>query len=121
MGLCPTDDPELVMLVVLYNPTGEGGHQGGAVAAPTGGKILSEVLPYMEVKKEEEKKEEVRIPNVTGMTIKDAKKTLEDVGLTLKLNVESEEGIDKTKVTIINQIPKEGIKGEIGGNVMCDI
>ena len=35
MGVCPTDDPELVILVVLYNPTGEGGHQGGAVASPT--------------------------------------------------------------------------------------
>ena len=30
MGLSPTDDPELVILVALYNPTGEGGHQGGA-------------------------------------------------------------------------------------------
>ena len=30
MGLSPTEDPELVILVVLYNPTGEGGHQGGA-------------------------------------------------------------------------------------------
>ena len=65
MGLSPTEDPELVILVVLYNPTGEGGHQGGAVAAPTAGKILSEVLPYMEVKKEEEKKEKVTVPNIT--------------------------------------------------------
>ena len=30
MGVSPTEDPELVILVVLYNPTGEGGHQGGA-------------------------------------------------------------------------------------------
>lgn len=30
MGLSPTEEPELVILVVLYNPTGEGGHQGGA-------------------------------------------------------------------------------------------
>ena len=30
MGLSPTDEPELVILVVLYNPTGEGGHHGGA-------------------------------------------------------------------------------------------
>ena len=53
MGVSPTEDPELVILLVLYNPTGEGGHQGGAVASPTAGKILSEVLPYMEVKKSE--------------------------------------------------------------------
>lgn len=53
MGLTPTEDPELVILLILYNPTGEGGHQGGAVAAPTAGKILSEVLPYLEIKKTE--------------------------------------------------------------------
>jgi len=56
MGISPTEDPELVILVVLYNPTGQGGHQGGAVASPTAGNILSEVLPYMEVKKLEENK-----------------------------------------------------------------
>ena len=30
------------MLVTLYNPTGEGGHQGGGVAAPVAGKIFAE-------------------------------------------------------------------------------
>lgn len=29
MGLSPTEDPELVILVVLYNPSGEGGHHVG--------------------------------------------------------------------------------------------
>ena len=29
-GVAPIEDPELVVLVTLYNPTGEGGHQGGA-------------------------------------------------------------------------------------------
>ncbi|MBE6345471.1 MAG: hypothetical protein E7063_07310 [Spirochaetaceae bacterium] len=29
-AVAPTNDPELVMLITLYNPTGEGGHQGGA-------------------------------------------------------------------------------------------
>jgi stage V sporulation protein D (sporulation-specific penicillin-binding protein) len=29
-AVAPTDNPELVMLITLYNPTGEGGHQGGA-------------------------------------------------------------------------------------------
>ncbi len=28
-GVAPIDDPEVVVLVTLYNPTGEGGHQGG--------------------------------------------------------------------------------------------
>ena len=30
MGVAPTDNPQVVILVTLYNPTGEGGHQGGA-------------------------------------------------------------------------------------------
>lgn len=48
-GVAETDDPEIVLLITLYNPTGEGGHQGGGVAAPVGGKILSEVLPYLDL------------------------------------------------------------------------
>ncbi len=30
IGVAPISDPEVVVLVTLYNPTGEGGHQGGA-------------------------------------------------------------------------------------------
>jgi len=30
VGVAPISDPELVILITLYNPTGEGGHQGGA-------------------------------------------------------------------------------------------
>ena len=47
-GVAETDDPKIVLLITLYNPTGEGGHQGGGVAAPVAGQILSEVLPYLE-------------------------------------------------------------------------
>ena len=36
LGVAPTDEPQVVVLVTLYNPTGEGGHQGGGVAAPVG-------------------------------------------------------------------------------------
>lgn len=28
-GVAPIDNPQVVVLVTLYNPTGEGGHQGG--------------------------------------------------------------------------------------------
>lgn len=49
-GVAETDNPKIVLLITLYNPTGEGGHQGGGVAAPVGGKILSEVLPYLDLK-----------------------------------------------------------------------
>ena len=49
-GVAETDNPSIVLLITLYNPTGEGGHQGGGVAAPVGGKILSEILPYLSSK-----------------------------------------------------------------------
>ena len=49
LGIAPTDNPCLTILVTLYNPTGEGGHQGGAVAAPVAGKILNEVINYLEI------------------------------------------------------------------------
>ena len=29
IGTAPIEDPELVILITLYTPTGEGGHQGG--------------------------------------------------------------------------------------------
>ena len=30
IGVAPISNPQVVVLVTLYNPTGEGGHQGGA-------------------------------------------------------------------------------------------
>ena len=29
-GVAPIENPQVVVLITLYNPTGEGGHQGGA-------------------------------------------------------------------------------------------
>ena len=54
IGVAPTDDPQVTILVTLYNPTGEGGHQGGGVAAPVAGKILNEVIQYLGIEATEE-------------------------------------------------------------------
>lgn len=54
MGVASIDDPEIVLLITLYNPTGEGGHQGGGIASPVAGQIFGEVLPYMEIEKTRE-------------------------------------------------------------------
>lgn len=40
VGVADVKDPEVVILILLYNPTGEGGHQGGAVAAPIAAQVL---------------------------------------------------------------------------------
>lgn len=54
IGVAPTDDPKVTILVTLYNPTGESGHQGGTVAAPVAGKVLNEVISYLEISPTEE-------------------------------------------------------------------
>ena len=119
MGLSPTEDPEIVILVVLYNPTGEGGHQGGAIAAPVAGNILSEVLPYLETEKAKEK-EKVTVPNVVGKTVKEAKEILKKVELELKINNKKEE-INEANATITEQIPNAGISQEKGGYIVCEV
>ena len=40
VGVADISDPEVAIIIVLYNPTGEGGHQGGAVAAPIASQVL---------------------------------------------------------------------------------
>ena len=121
-GVAPIDDPEVVCLVTLYNPTGEGGHQGGGVAAPVGGQILSEVLPYLAVIQgnpdEVEQKQEVSIPNIKNMTIDEAKKILKENGLEVKFN--EEEGVNTSEVIVKSQIPEAGIVAYTGSCVYLD-
>ena len=47
ISTAPTEDPQIVVLVTLYNPKGEGGHSGGGIAAPLAGSIIKETLDYL--------------------------------------------------------------------------
>ena len=111
-GVAPIDNPQVVVLVTLYNPTGEGGHQGGGVAAPVGGQIFSEILPYLEVNKEvlEEESEDVisqvQVPDVMGKSLKETEQILKENNL--EMSIDNEE-IDKENTYVKNQIPSGGI------------
>ena len=97
---------------MLYNPTGEGGHQGGAIAAPIASQVLGEVLPYLEVQKqqtEEEMVEIIEMPNVIDLTITEAKKILKELGLEVEINGEGE--------VVTEQLPKKGIQVNSGSKV----
>jgi len=49
LAISPVENTKIVLLVILNNP-GEGvNHNGGQIAAPTAGNMLSEILPYMGV------------------------------------------------------------------------
>lgn len=84
--------------------------QGGAVAAPVGGQILADVLPYLELKKdneqEEETIEEIEVPEIRGLNLQQAKKKLQEVGLEITVNREIEEGEKEEDITVKEQIPK---------------
>lgn len=55
-----------------------------------------------------EVKEEVAIPEITGLTIQEAEKILKENGLKLKINNEAED-LDKSTVLVQNQTPQPGI------------
>ena len=112
VGVAPISNPKLVILITLYNPTGEGGHQGGGVAAPIASQVLGEVLPYLEVKKDNETEEDVKnkvaVPNLEGMTIGEAKKVLKDLNLNLEYNEENTENEEERIIT--EQVPVSGVE-----------
>ena len=125
LGVAPIDDPQVVVLVTLYNPTGEGGHQGGGVAAPVGGQIFSEILPYLEVnqgnQEEVEQKEEVQTPDIIGKTIQEAENIMKENGLEVVIqNIAEGEEIDKENTTVKDQIPKAGISINKGNKVYIE-
>lgn len=82
------------------------------MAAPVGGQIFSEILPYLEVNKEavegEETINQVEVPDITGKSVKEAEQILKENNLQIRINGELEE-IDKENTYIKNQIPQAGI------------
>ena len=94
------------------------------VAAPVGGQVFSEILPYLEVNQgnedEVENVEEVSVPNIVGLSIKEAEKILKETGLELSIQGIIEENIetlDKDNAIIKEQTPIEGIKINKGNKI----
>ena len=56
LGFAPADDPQVIGLVVIYNP--QGIYYGGTVAAPVMREIFENVLPYLGIEKEQAPTEE---------------------------------------------------------------
>lgn len=83
-AFAPADDPEVIMLFMCDEPSGENFY-GSQVAAPVCSKVLSDVLPYLgffpEYTDEELAELEVSVPNVEYRKIDEAKKTISDLGL----------------------------------------
>lgn len=105
-GFAPADDPQIICLVVMFDPKGES-YMGGAIAAPLAGKIIEDVLNYKQVERqytEEDLKtmtEEVFVPDVRNKTVGDAVKELKSAGLSYKV-----EGSGNTESSVLEQTPK---------------
>ena len=119
VGVAPISDPEVVILITLYNPTGQGGHQGGGVAAPIASQVLGELLQALEIapdnQEEMEIKQAVTVPEIRNITIKEAKEKLKEAGLDYNVNYEGE--INQEEVIVKEQLPKPGLSINSGTKV----
>ncbi len=90
------------------------------MAAPVGGQVFSEILPYLEVnqgnQEEIEKVEQVQTPDIVGKSIKETEKILKENDLELVAENETEE-LDKENTVVKEQTPKAGITINKGSKV----
>ena len=115
IGVASIPDPDMAILITLYNPTGEAGHQGGGVAAPVAAEVLGEVLPALEIEKQEtENVINVSVPEVRNISIKEAKAKLKEVELNFNINFEGE---ISEEIIVREQLPKPGISIREGTKV----
>ena len=91
------------------------------MGAPVASQVLSEVLPYLELNKDNQEESEivnsVSVPDIRNMTVAEAKKSLRDIGLEIKLETEDE--INEKECIITEQVPKPGIMINSGSKVIC--
>ena len=104
VAIAPSENPQLVLLVVLYNTPTTDSH-GSTVAGPIVSKILSEVLPYLGVTSDEANvnsaDNKITVPDVTNKTISEAEKILKNAGFTTFLS----ENCDKNSTLVSTQVP----------------
>jgi len=116
IAISPTQNPEVIVLVILYHPRGSS-HQGCAICAPVAGQILSEVLPHLGISatsSTSEKEDQLRMLNdVTGQTLTAARQTLESAGFKVVSRTTNNDAIYVT-----SQSPKSGVS-LLPGSVIC--
>lgn len=80
VGVAPTNDPRITVLIVVDEPEGATG--GGAVAAPVAGEVIENTLTYLNVERQYNDSEkallDVQVPSVTGDSVSKAKSSLEE-------------------------------------------
>jgi len=79
VGFAPADDPEIMILLLLSNPSHETGIyiSGGTMAAPVVGKMLADILPMSlgimpQYSEEDYEDINLHVPRITGRSLEDS-------------------------------------------------
>lgn len=103
-GFAPANDPEIIMLVMVDEPTGKS-YYGSMVAAPVVRSVFKDALPYLgylpEYTDEEFEKMSVLVPDLNGKNFDDAQKMLNQRGINSVEKVGSGD-------TVVRQVPEKG-------------
>ncbi len=114
IGVAPTTDVKVVVLVTLYKPTGRQ-HQGGEIAAPVVNQIFTDILPYLGISSSNNNtsiapststRTEILLSDVRNKTFAEAEKTLKNAGFKVVSSIAS----DKESTLVSDQVPKPGVK-----------
>ena len=103
VGIAPASNPEIVVMMNVFDPKGPLGNGGSTVCGPVVGSIVEEVLKYMDVQTDY---------TVIGKTLWDARQILEENGFTISPSADFSED-----TIITNQVPKSGAALEPGAIV----
>ena len=116
IGFAPADDPQIVILVLLDTPRNSTGIyiSGGQMAAPVVGKMMADILPYLGVEPEYSDSElaaaDRTVPEVSGMSLTEARSALTEAGLNCRVIGEGD--------TVTDQLPRAGAVIASGSEVL---
>lgn len=112
-GYAPADDPQIVMLVFFDTPDGDA-YYGSQVSSPVFINIMSEVLPYLDVKTSYTDEElgyvDASAGDYTGVSVDEAKTAVEADGFTATVKGNGS--------TVISQIPTVSSGLQKGGSIV---
>lgn len=112
IAYAPAEDPQIIIYIAIDEPTGTD-YYGGLIAAPVISKVLTEVLPYMKIPKnntDADNTYSVNIDDYRGMTPEEAKSALTGLKLNCKIVGEGSK--------IVDQLPRFGETISEGGKVI---
>ncbi len=112
IGFAPADDPEVIVLFIVDEPTGVSSTFGSVVAAPYAKAVLEDTLQYMGIEPDygDSTPETKEVPDVRGMTVAEAKNKLLLAGLS---------GYSPSASgTVRSQMPQAGAKITAGSEVL---